>query len=373
MKNNLPTAIDLFCGAGGMSLGFEQAGTKVLAAFDLEQFNIDTHTANFPSTSAFSVDLSKETGDSLRKMSGLEGRQIDIVFGGPPCQGFSCGGRRDVDDERNQLVFDFARLVREIEPTYFVMENVKGLLSENSKPILSSLIRRVKRAGYSVVEPIKVLNAADYGVPQRRWRTFVLGYRRGAKIPIYPDAISSVSMNGKAISPTVSDAIRDLPNLENHDELFDSDVYSGELPRTKNPYARLMRSSPLDRKIKRDENTLTGCLRTIHSLETVKRFKKTPQGKAEPVSRYIRLAWDSVAPTIRAGTGSDRGSYTAPRPIHPEIPRCISAREAARLHSLPDWFELHGTRWHAFRQIGNSVPPLLARAVADSILSSLKN
>ncbi len=355
-----------------MSLGFEKAGTKVLAAFDLEQFNVDTHNVNFPSTKAYSVDLSKESGDSLRRMSGLESKHIDIVFGGPPCQGFSYGGRRDVDDERNQLVFDFARLVREIEPTYFVMENVKGLMSEQSNPILSSFLRRVKRAGYSVVEPVRVLNAADYRVPQRRWRTFVLGYRRGANAPIYPEPRSSMSILGKAVFPTVFDAISDLPNLERHDELFESDVFSGELPKTRNPYAQIMRESPYDRRVKRSENTLTGCLRTIHSNETVRRFKRTPQGKAEPVSRYIRLAWDSVAPTIRAGTGSDRGSHTAPRPIHPDIPRCISAREAARLHSIPDWFELHGTRWHAFRQIGNSVPPLLAMAVAESILNALQ-
>jgi len=372
-----PTSIDLFCGAGGMTLGFEQAGFNVLAAFDLEEFNVATHKKNFPETTAFSVDLSKETGDSLRTLADVDGAGIDVVFGGPPCQGFSYGGRQDADDKRNLLVYDFARLVRELRPKYFVLENVKGLLSKQSRPILDSFVRRIKRAGYGVVEPIRALNAAEYGVPQRRWRTFVIGYLRGLAAPEYPDAQGCSLPSGKSFYPVVRDAILDLPILEKCEYLFNEDRFEGDLRETKNHYARLMRCEAIDptdkSKKRRMTAGLTGCLRTMHSSSTVRRFSRTSPGDSELISRYIRLEWHSVAPTIRAGTGVEHGSHTAPRPIHPELPRCISAREAARLHSIPDWFRLHGTRWHDFRQIGNSVPPLLARAVAQKVAEALNS
>ena len=368
-----PASIDLFCGAGGMTLGFEQAGFDVLAAYDLEEFNIATHRANFPDTRAFAADLSTSSGDALRKLAALHRTEIDVVFGGPPCQGFSFGGRQDVDDDRNLLVYDFARLVRELNPKYFVMENVRGLMSSRAKPILESFVRRLKRAGYLVVEPIRVLNAADYGVPQRRLRTFVLGYRNGLVAPKYPDPRGIILRSGSRYKPVVRDAISDLPVLERFEHLFEQDAFDEPLLKTDNAYAALMRGTmkdPRDHARKRKHRTsLTGCLRTRHSKATVRRFSSTPQGAAESISRYIRLALNEVAPTIRAGTGTDRGSHTAPRPIHPKVPRCISAREAARLHSLPDWFQLHGTRWHAFRQIGNSVPPLLASEVARAVFA----
>ncbi len=360
-----------------MTLGFEQAGFDVLAAFDLEKFNVATHEKNFPDTASCSVDLSRETGDSLRNLANLNGTEIDVVFGGPPCQGFSFGGRQDIADERNLLVFDFARLVRQLRPKYFVMENVKGLTSLISRPILDSFVRRIKRAGYTIVEPIRVLNAADYGVPQRRWRTFILGSRKDMTPLKYPERRGCHDSSGNEFYPVVRDALGDLPELEKFDELFENDVFGRKLRKTANPYACLMRgiaSNPNGALMRRPTNQdgLTGCLRTLHSKVTVRRFSETAPGDTEPVSRYIRLAWNDVAPTIRAGTGADHGSHTAPRPIHPKMPRCISAREAARLHSFPDWFQFHGTRWHDFRQIGNSVPPLLAQAIASTVNSTIQ-
>lgn len=378
MDSKKPIAIDLFCGAGGMSLGFEQAGFDVVAAFDSQEFNIATHDRNFPRARAFVRDLSRIEGSELRKLARIGRRNIDVIFGGPPCQGFSVGGKRDLTDRRNQLVYDFARLVRQLRPKYFVIENVKGLMQDHAKPVLTSLLRRLKRAGYSVVEPIQVLNAADYGVPQRRHRTFILGCRKGLLLPEYPNREGFFDDNGKEHFPRVRDAISDLPNIDAHPELFTEDQFTQTLSRTTNPYALLMRGEliaydDLSNRAEPECIGLTGCLRTNHSRTTTRRFQKTPMGGAEPVSRYIRLAWDRVAPTLRAGTGTDRGSHTAPRPIHPSNPRCITTREAARLHSFPDWFAFHGTRWHDFRQIGNSVPPLLAKAVAKQILVSLNS
>jgi len=375
MKNKRPISVDLFCGAGGMSLGFEQAGFDVVAAFDVEAWNIATHKKNFPKTKAVALDLAKVSGKTLREHARLGNRTIDVVFGGPPCQGFSVGGKRDLDDERNLLVYEFARLVRELRPRYFVMENVRGLLLEPVRPVLESFVRRIKRAGYAVVEPIVPLDAANFGVPQRRLRTFVLGYRKDLPAPRYPAAKACVNESGQTYRPVVRDAIADLPEVESHEELWDTDVFMGELDEGSH-YARVLRGLIRDRADhsyprRVVTNRLTGCFRTKHSRETRKRFAATPPGGAEPVSRYIRLDLDAVAPTIRAGTGTDHGSHTAPRPIHPTTPRCITPREAARLHSFPDWFEFHGTRWHDFRQIGNALPPLLARAVASQILELL--
>lgn len=375
MKSHRPICIDLFCGVGGMTLGFEQAGFDVVAAFDVEQWNITAHKRNFPQTKASALDLAKTSGKMIREHARIDNRTIDVLFGGPPCQGFSVGGKRDLNDERNLLVYEFSRLVRELKPRYFVMENVRGLLLDHARPVLDSFLLRVKRAGYAVVEPVTLLNASDFGVPQRRQRTFILGHRKDLPAPSYPLPKPIIDDSGQEYDPLVRDAITDLPDIESHDELFESDVFIGELEDGSH-YSQLMRGlarsdgdhSP-PRKMAR--NRLTGCLRTHHSKEIRKRFAATPPGGAEPISRYIRLDLEKVAPTIRAGTGADHGSHTAPRPIHPTIPRCITTREAARLHSFPDWFEFHGTRWHGFRQIGNAVPPLLARAVAREVLQAL--
>ena len=294
---------------------------------------------------------------------------------GPPCQGFSVGGTRHLNDVRDTMVLHFARLIRELRPRYFVMENVDGLLLDHAAAILRSFCLRVKRAKYDIVEPIQVLNAADFGVPQRRRRTFILGCRRGLSLPKYPKRCGIANANGEPYFPTVKDAIGDLPEIELFEELFECDELTAELGEP-SYYARLMRSEiretgDLSYERKVTTGMLTGCLRTAHSSTTVKRFNKTPPGGVEPVSRYHRLAMNGVAPTIRAGTNVDHGKHTAPRPIHPEKPRCITVREAARLHSFPDWFQFHNTRWHAFRQIGNSVPPRLARIVAGAIKEAL--
>ncbi len=375
MATKRPVAIDLFCGAGGMSLGFKQAGFRVAGAFDHEQRHVTTYKQNFPSASAHTVDLADMSGDDLRSICHDADDEIDLVFGGPPCQGFSLGGKRSLDDDRNLMIYRFARLVRELEPKYFVMENVQGLLIGHAREVVKSFVHRVRLAGYRIIDDIRVLNAADYGVPQRRKRTFILGYRGDQEAPNYPTPSPLIDTRGRQYNPVVWDAIGDLPCIEKHDSLFDTDDYTGRLGASSH-YAKLMRN-----EIKEDADALplrprngkplTGCLRTRHSSKIVRRFRKTRPGTQEPISRYYRLKRDEVAPTIRAGTGSDHGSHTSPRPIHFDYPRCITVREAARLHSFPDWYQFDSTRWHAFRQIGNSVPPRLARCVARSTLDAL--
>jgi DNA (cytosine-5)-methyltransferase 1 len=351
--------VDLFCGAGGMSLGFEQAGFDVVAALDNDPINVATYRNNFPAGAVLHRDAARTTGAWIRKEAKIGDQEIDVVFGGPPCQGFSFGGLHQEDDPRNELLKEFARLVAQLQPRYFILENVRGLLRHDGK-LLDPFLDRVARAGYIVAEPVLDLNAQDFGVPQRRRRVFILGWRRGLAPLGYP------ARNGTR-TPTVADAIADLPDVDRFSELLTCDAYKGELG-VPSEYAVQLREPD---QLRPRSDGLSGCGRITHRQETIRRFAKVPQGGQDEVSRFYRLLPNGVAPTLRAGTGPSQGSFTAPRPIHPTRDRCITVREAARLHSLPDWFSLHSTKWHGFRQVGNSVPPNMARAVADQVASAL--
>lgn len=396
-----PVAIDLFAGAGGLSLGFEQAGFDVVASVEYDPVHCAVHAFNFPLTEVLCRDVSDLSGDDLRAAArrGYEahgGREpwdgdIDAIIGGPPCQGFSLIGRRLVDDKRNRLVYEFYRLVSEVRPKYVVMENVPGMLSGGHSSILNELIAEFEQNGYTVRQPVQVLNAAAHGVPQDRRRLFVLGARHGLPLPEYPEpSVHPVPRNGRGaalngllpVGPTVMDALGDLPDPESFDMLAASDVV--ELTPASLVYLE-SRASPLARRLRGldddpgdmahprtwDRTRLTSSLRTAHTELSISRFKATQQADTEPVSRFYRLPATGLSNTLRAGTGSERGAFTSPRPIHPTAPRVITVREAARLHTLPDWFRLHRTKWHGFRQIGNAVPALLGRAVGQTVVRAL--
>jgi DNA (cytosine-5)-methyltransferase 1 len=342
-----------------MSLGFEQAGFSVLAALDNDPINVDTYQDNFPGVTVLQQDAAAATAAWIREQAKIEDREVDVVFGGPPCQGFSVGGVHQADDPRNKLLEEFARLVDELQPRYFVLENVRGLLRQDGR-LLEPFLGRVSRAGYAVNEPIRDLDAQDFGVPQRRRRVFILGWRRDLPRIGYPSPVG-------VLGPTAWEAISDLPDIQECPELLSGDVYKGALGPASGYAAKLRKTDPSSPT----RNGLSGCRRIVHRQETIDRFAMVPQGGQDAVSRFYRLSAGGVSPTLRAGTGPLQGSFTAPRPIHPFQHRCITVREAARLHSLPDWFAVHGTKWHGFRQIGNAVPPHLARAVAAGVAEAL--
>lgn len=365
-QNKRPVGIDLFAGAGGLSLGFEQAGFDVAAAVEIDPIHCAVHEHNFPNSVVICASVVNLTGDEIRHRAKLGDTEIDCVFGGAPCQGFSMIGKRVLDDPRNQLVFHYVRLVRELRPKYCVFENVKGLTIGKHQQFLAELIVALEQTGYEILLPYKVLNAADYGVPQDRRRLFLIGARKGERLPVYPDPVGKVS---------VLEAIGDLPDADNFEELLNSDSVPVQFE-TKSEYARRLRgleSDPSDLCYPRDFDlhVLSASLRTEHTELSRKRFIETEHGKTEPVSRFHKLHPGGVCNTLRAGTDSARGAFTSPRPIHPYSPRVITVREAARLHSYPDWFRFHVTKWHGFRQIGNSVPPMLGRAVAGRIVQAL--
>jgi len=296
-----------------------------------------------------------------------------VLFGGPPCQGFSFIGKRKKDDPRNGLLQHFARLVGELKPRYFVVENVRGILSGYARKVVDDFVRKVKSSGYNVLTPIKYLNAQDFGVPQKRQRVFIIGYQKKLTPPSYPEPQYGGTTDHPQI--TVWDAIKDLPNVDEHDYLLETDQYKGKLG-IPSEYGMIMRGEIPDPhnkwyRVQEKQTVLTGNLRSEHGAASRKRFVKTKPGEVEKISRFFKLDKTGLANTLRAGSGPHHGGYTAPRPIHPVHPRCITVREAARLHSFPDWFVFHPTKWHGFRQVGNAVPPRLANSVANRIFDVL--
>jgi DNA (cytosine-5)-methyltransferase 1 len=378
-------AIDLFAGAGGMSLGFEQAGFDIVASVEIDPIHCAIHKFNFPLWSTICQSVTNLSGTELRNQAKIGRQEIDVVFGGSPCQGFSLIGKRALDDPRNSLVAHFMRLVVDLQPKYFVLENVKGLTIGKHRQFLAEVIEEFEAQNYTVLKDYQVLNASHYGVPQSRDRLFLIGARRGLTLPNYPASITKSSVK-KLLSenlpkcPTVWQAIGDLPIIENYPELISQDSCIAKFSDA-SEYAQTMRGLIKDsedysymRQWNQDllsSSLLTSSIRTVHSSKTRSRFAETVQGKAEPISRFHKLDPNGICNTLRAGTPSNRGAFTSPRPIHPYLPRCITVREAARLHSYPDWFRFHSTKWHGFRQIGNSVPPLLARAVASELIEVL--
>ncbi len=400
-----PVAADLFSGAGGLSLGFEQAGFDILASIEYDPIHTAVHAFNFPRTEVVCTDICHVTADQVeaaaRKGWAAHGRkqpwdgQLDVLIGGPPCQGFSVIGKRCFEDSRNQLVFNFARLVAELKPRYFVMENVPGMASLPSEPgddtplLIDQLLERLRGAGYEVPEP-EVLNATEWGVPQDRRRLILLGTLQGQEPLKYPDepetrplgkqaTLAAVSDAQAPWCPTVSAAIGDLPDLDEFstlkfcDEMALDRAEVDAMEKAASPYVRKLRGLDEDARDRSwprawDMQALTSSLRTIHNANVVERFDTTAAGRPEPVSRLFRLDPKGACCTLRAGTHYERGSFNAPRPIHPTLPRVISVREAARLHSFPDWFRFHWTKWHGFRQVGNALPPLLARALAQKVV-----
>ena len=373
-----PIAIDLFAGAGGLTLGFEQAGFDVVASVEIDPIHAAVHRFNFPRCAIVPKSIADVTGAELRKVAGIGSRKVDVIFGGPPCQGFSLIGHRMFDDPRNSLVREFVRIVDELKPSYFVFENVKGLTIGKHRAFLEEIIAAFTAVGYRIRLPWRVLDAADYGVPQHRERLILLGARKGLPLPEYPPAVcyaaDRTQMARLPKGPTCQDALGDLPDADSFDELSGCDVVKAGASGTPSTYARELRSLTKGAwhygyVREWDSRRMTSSARTEHTAMSQKRFSKTSPGEVEPISRFFKLSPDGLCNTLRAGTDSARGAFTSPRPIHYAWPRCITVREMARLHGFPDWFRFHVTKWHGARQIGNSVPPPLARSVAAKVIA----
>ncbi len=321
------------------------------------------------------------SGKEIRRAAAIGDQAVDCVFGGAPCQGFSLIGHRFLDDPRNGLLRDYVRIVTELEARTFVFENVKGLTVGNHKALLEELIVAFDEAGYSVRTPWKVLNAGDFGTPQSRERLILMGARKGEVLPSYPEPTTSIAGRKKSSrelpnGPTCTDAIGDLPDADRFPALLRTDARKTTAFGKPSAYAAELRCLSGDAwhcgyVREWDPSILTSSARTEHTEISRYRFAQTAPGTVEPVSRFFKLPEHGVSNTLRAGTDGARGALTSPRPIHYRYDRCITVREMARLHGFPDWFRLHATKWHGGRQIGNAVPPPLAREIAAQVMDAL--
>jgi DNA (cytosine-5)-methyltransferase 1 len=344
--------VDLFCGCGGFSLGARQAGISTALAIDNDPILSFPYLTNFPRSRLLLADLSRLEASYIRRCVG----DVDGVFGGPPCQGFSDIGLRKATDPRRDLLLDFFRLVAELKPAFFVMENVPGLGYVGAKHLLDRALNLVVKR-YKILGPT-ILDAADFGAATKRPRMFVLGLD-----PTRSDPITLCDIQRRHKAPaTVQAAIADLQDavFVRHENEYDVWRITGR--GRPSVYARSLRSK---------SGEFTGHSSTEHTRAVVKRFAKINPGEVDKVGRHPRLAWDGQCATLRAGTGSERGSYQSVRPIHPDEARVITVREAARLQGFPDEFRFHPTIWHSFRMIGNSVSPIISRAIFSTIANRI--
>lgn len=368
-----PKAVDLFCGAGGLSLGLSWAGFDVVASVDNDPHGLATFEANHPSTRPLLADIREIKGADL-----TSGGELDLLAGGPCCQGFSTHGKRWADDPRNFLFVEFVRLVNELRPKLLLMENVKGLLIAKGGAFHREILETFRDLGYKVEG--RVLNAADYGVPQLRQRVFYLGSRLGDP-PSFPEpAFFPADTVDGLLRPyrTVRDAIGDLPRLG--DEYLESPIAYSSEPFTE--YQRIMRGNServswhVARRVSDHAMRIIRQIQPGHGLrslpleqlpERFRRMRRISTGalRQDCTTLYHRLAWDAPAYTI---TCYFRNVSAGPF-VHPEDNRALTCREAARIQSFPDSFEFQGASLP--RQIGNAVPPLLAEAVGRAAVDAL--
>lgn len=338
--------LDLFCGCGGMSLGFEQAGFRVLLGIDVWKDALQTYILNHKEAKTLCADISILTGEDIVNVIG--DASVDVIIGGPPCQGFSVAGKRIVDDERNKLYKGFVRMVDYFRPRAFVMENVPNILSIGGGAIKDAIVEDFTKLGYTV--EYKVLTASDYGVPQNRRRAIFVGLQTGLHFT-FPEPLQTAKV-------TSEEALSDLPEYSVEDGATYPLVPNSE-------YQKLMRNN---------STTLYNHQATAHNQKTIDIISLVPDGgnyKDLPIelqsTRKVHIAWtrlNSKKPSFTIDTGHRHH-------FHYSYNRIPTARESARIQSFPDDFIFTCSRTSQFKQIGNAVPPLLGKAIAYKLLEQL--
>lgn len=338
--------IDLFCGCGGFSLGFERAGFNVLLGIDVWKDALSTYTFNHKSSIGFKADLSTLAPEETIPL--LNGSSVDVIIGGPPCQGFSVAGKRIVDDIRNKLYKNFVHFVEFYRPKAFIMENVPNILSIGGGIVKESILKDFSDLGYTV--DYKILTASDYGVPQNRRRAIFVGFLDGSHFK-FPEPFTSPKV-------TALEALSDLPE----DSLSDGAVYPTA---PQSDYQRLMREN---------SECVNNHQATEHNQKTIDIISLVPDGgnyKDLPSelqgTRKVHIAWtrlNSQKPSFTIDTGHRHH-------FHYAYNRIPTARESARIQSFPDDFFFTCSKTSQLKQIGNAVPPLMSEAIAKALLKQL--
>lgn len=343
---NVLNCIDLFCGCGGLSLGFEKAGINVLVGIDAWQDAITTFNYNHKNSKGICADLSTLEPSEIEKE--LNGKSVDLIIGGPPCQGFSVAGKRIVDDVRNKLYKNFVRFVEYYKPKAFMMENVPNILSIGEGIVRDSIVKDFSDLGYKVV--YKVLTASNYGTPQNRRRAVFVGFKDGKEFLFPQQTVEQLVTSYEALS--------DLPE----NSLEDGSDY----PMTTNcDYQKLMRCN---------SSKIYNHQITEHSDKTKEIIALVPDGgnyKNLPPelqqTRKVHIAWtrlNSQKPSFTIDTGHRHH-------FHYKWNRIPTVRESARIQSFPDDFIFLGTKTSQYKQVGNAVPPLMAEAIAKKLKETL--
>jgi len=332
--------IDLFCGCGGLSKGFEMAGFNTVLAIDFWKDAVETFNNNHKTKVAICDDVSKISNEFLDDF--IKKNKITGIVGGPPCQGYSTVGKRDINDDRNYLYLQYCRIVEKVKPEFFVLENVKGLLTLNNGKFKEDIVERFTKLGYIV--DYKILNSADYGVPQNRNRVFFVGIKN-KKFKFPKEKLKKIS---------TYEAISDLTCYE--------DKYTTS---AQTSYQKNMRGN--NKQLKNNEFT-------IHTEKTIDVISKIPDGgkitdlpKEFWEIRKYNKAFQRMNSKLQSNT-IDTGHRNY---FHYSENRIPTVRESARIQSFPDSFIFYGSRTSQYKQVGNAVPPLLANAIAIEIMKQI--
>ena len=350
--------LDLFSGCGGLSCGLDQVdGIKTCVALDFEQKAIATFEKNFPGVTCICGNICDEEIKKQVVESSIKNK-VNMIVGGPPCQGFSMKGKKlGLDDPRNFLFLEYVDLVKRIQPEVFVIENVKGLVATENHYFINQIYEKFQELGYGLNHDI--LNAYNFGVPQTRERTIIIGVKNGR--------IESMPSGDGLPKRTVRDAISDLSYL-NSGEGSDLSDYAND-PQTE--YQKLLRGDTAqlhNHKASNHAQVAIDKLKMIPAEGDKSSLPESLHGRQKFKTTWGRLVWDKPSPTI--DTRFDTPSNG--RNSHPYLHRAITPREAARIQSFPDNFVFYGNKCAICKQIGNAVPPLLAKAIGEHIIKSLK-
>lgn len=375
---NKPTGIALFCGAGGLSLGFEHAGFHIATASDIDKWAAETYQKNHPNTTFICADISSLSGKDILETAGLSAQDVDVVFGGPPCQGFSLANAQSrlLDNPNNRLFREFIRIVEELQPPWFLMENVPGLLRMQKGLIKGEIENRFGELGYRVWP--EILCAADYGAPQIRQRIIFVGNRTGQDfqfpVPSYHKLDRwKAALLGEKPYLTVDEAISDLPKIRGAEGAFEMDY-------DKPP------QSTYQEEIRRGSQRLYNHIVTKNGPKVLERYKYIPPGANwMRIPEELMVRWRNLPPEeVRKVSHSSLYKRLDPAQpsitianfrksmyIHPYEDRGLSVREAARLQSFPDTYVFYGPKNAQQQQVANAVPPQLARPIAEQIRNAM--
>lgn len=362
-------ALDLFAGAGGFSAGVEQAGIDVIAAIEFNQQIAKTYEYNHPNTKMLVDDIKNISAETIKSIFEDRGIKCNIIFGGPPCQGFSMAGNRIrskvsfLEDTRNYLFKEYIRMVETIMPDVFVIENVPGILNFNGGAVKKEIYTTFENLGYKIDS--EVLCAADYGVPQTRHRAVFIGNKLG----ITPSLLFPVATHTEETYVTIRDAISDLPPVDAGKGL-EVTPYTPGISLSK--YQKAMVSSTgkvYNHESSNHKPETLKILSMIKQGQTMKDLPKEYHTKSVHSGAYGRMIYDKPAYTLTTRLNTP----SVGRITHPTQNRTITPREAARIQSFPDDYRFIGDITSIGMQIGNAVPPLLAKAIASHILKILND